>query len=136
MGLDVTKPVFGVKKRIIKAPISLHGCAGWSALCCSQAPEDRFSCVEAHMRKPDFVVGKQQRCSPACPSHSLFSIFVIHFLKNIILNLQNTIKPVLSGHSKRPKIGFQDRLSLNTMNWFKSIVECSKRAFCNTFDLH
>ena len=26
----------------------------------------------------------------------------------------NTVKPVLSGHSKRrPKIGFQDRLSLN-----------------------
>ena len=25
----------------------------------------------------------------------------------------NTVKPVLSGHSKRPKIGFQGRLSLN-----------------------
>ena len=34
--------------------------------------------------------------------------------KVLKLNLDNTVKPVLSGHSKRtPKIGFQDRLSLN-----------------------
>ena len=64
-----------------------------------------------------------------------------------------TVKSVLSGHSKRrhkigfqaqlllnavksiaePKIGFQARLLLNAV---KSIAECSKRAFCNTFDLH
>ena len=30
------------------------------------------------------------------------------------INVKLTVKPVLSGHSKRrPKIGFQDRLSLN-----------------------
>ena len=31
------------------------------------------------------------------------------------------------------KIGFQDHLLLNEV---KNIAECSKRAFCNTFDLH
>ena len=44
-----------------------------------------------------------------------------------------TVKPVFCGHSKwRPKIGFQDRLP----NAGQNIAECSKRAFCNTFDLH
>ena len=34
--------------------------------------------------------------------------------KEITYCLDDTVKPVLSGHSKRrPKIGFQDRLSLN-----------------------
>ena len=41
---------------------------------------------------------------------------------------------------RRPKIGFQDRVSLNAGEYrlmqVKSIAECSKRAFCNTFDLH
>ena len=46
----------------------------------------------------------------------------------------NTVKPALSGHSKKDeKLGFQDRLSLNAG---QSIAECSKRAFCNTFDMH
>ena len=41
-----------------------------------------------------------------------------------------TVKSVLSGRSKRrPKIGFQDRLSLNAGQKY-----CE--AFCNTFDLH
>ena len=45
-----------------------------------------------------------------------------------------TVKPVLSDQPKmRPKIGFQDQLSLNAG---QSIAECSLGAFCNTFDLH
>ena len=36
-------------KRITKALIILHKCAGWSALCCTQTPEDKFSRVEAHI---------------------------------------------------------------------------------------
>ena len=35
--------------------------------------------------------------------------------------------------SKRPKIGFQDQFHLMQV---KSIAECFKRTFCNTFDLH
>ena len=37
------------KKRISKALISLHGCAGWSAPLLFANHEDRFSCVEAHI---------------------------------------------------------------------------------------
>ena len=32
---------------------------------------------------------------------------------SVITNMDNPVKPVLSRHSKRPKFGFQDRLSLN-----------------------
>ena len=47
---------------------------------------------------------------------------------------EDTIKPVLSGHSKRrPKIGFQADYRLMQV---QSIAECSLGAFCNTFDLH
>ena len=45
-----------------------------------------------------------------------------------------TVKPVLSGHSKIEK-----RMVLKTnvsLMKVESIAECSKRAFCNTFDLH
>ena len=45
-----------------------------------------------------------------------------------------TVKSALSGYSiRRPKIGFQDQLSLNAG---QKNAEFSKRAFCNTFDLY
>ena len=45
-----------------------------------------------------------------------------------------TVKPVVSGHSKRrPKMVFKTNYCLMQI---KNIAECSKRAFCNTFDLH
>ena len=45
-----------------------------------------------------------------------------------------TVKPVFSGHSKRrPKLVCKTDCRLMQV---KSIAECSKRAFCNTFDLH
>ena len=46
----------------------------------------------------------------------------------------STVKPVLSGHSKKkPKLVFKTYYLLMQV---ESIAECSKRAFCNTFDLH
>ena len=48
--------------------------------------------------------------------------------------LYNTMKPVLSSHSKIDKTN-----ALKTggsLMQVESIAECSKRAFCNTFDLH
>ena len=46
-----------------------------------------------------------------------------------------TVKPILSGHYKRrPKIGFQDRLSLNAGQKYCRMLQ--KGAFCNTFDLN
>ena len=48
--------------------------------------------------------------------------------------LCDTVKPVLSGHSKRrPKLVYKTDYRLMQV---KSIAECSKGAFCNTFDLH
>ena len=48
--------------------------------------------------------------------------------------LMHTVKPVLSDHSKRDqKLAFKIKCCLMQV---KSIAECSKRAFCNTFDLH
>ena len=45
-----------------------------------------------------------------------------------------TVKPVLSGHSKIYKTMV---LKTNgSLMKVESIAECSKRAFCNTFDLH
>ena len=50
------------------------------------------------------------------------------------LKLKHIVKRVLSGHSKRrPKMFFKTDYHLMQV---KSIAECSKRAFCNTFDLH
>ena len=44
-----------------------------------------------------------------------------------------TVKPALSGHSKRKtKLVFKANYHLMQV---KHIAECSKRAFCNTFDL-
>ena len=46
----------------------------------------------------------------------------------------NTVKPVLSSHSKEDQ-----RLDFKTdchLMHVKRIAECSKRAFCNAFDLH
>ena len=46
----------------------------------------------------------------------------------------STVKPVLSGHLKidKTKISMTD----GSLMQVKSIAECSKRAFCNIFDLH
>ena len=46
----------------------------------------------------------------------------------------NTVKPVLSGHSK---IDQTKVLKTNgSLMKVESIAECSLEAFCNTFDLH
>ena len=52
----------------------------------------------------------------------------------MVQNYDITVKPVLSGHSKIDKTKV---LKTNgRLMKVESIVECSKRAFCNTFDLH
>ena len=51
-----------------------------------------------------------------------------------IASYYNTVKPVLSGHSKLVKT---KALKTNgILMKAKSIAECSLGAFCNTFDLH
>ena len=55
-------------------------------------------------------------------------------LKSFIFTVKSsiTVKPVLSGHSKRrPKIGFQDRRLL--IMQVKSIAECSKGSILQYF---
>ena len=46
---------------------------------------------------------KQRMLKEACVKVQLYQSSLLTY----------TVKPVLSGHSKRPKIGFQDHLSLN-----------------------
>ena len=54
--------------------------------------------------------------------------------KSNVLAQLNTVKPVLSRHSKIDKTKiFKTNGSLMQV---KSIAECSLGAFCNTFDLH
>ena len=49
-------------------------------------------------------------------------------------NNHYSVKPVLSGHSKIDKTKV---LKTNgSLMKVKSIAECSKKAFCNSFDLH
>ena len=51
-----------------------------------------------------------------------------------MLVLSSTVKPVLSDHpNKDQKLAFNTDYCLMQV---KSIAECSKRAFCNTLDLH
>ena len=48
--------------------------------------------------------------------------------------MSTTVKPVLSGHSKRnPKLIFKSDYRIMQV---KSIAECSLGAFCNSFDFH
>ena len=45
----------------------------------------------------------------------------------------NTVKPVLSGHSKtRPKLGFQDRLSLNAAKKYCRMLQREHSAILST----
>ena len=46
----------------------------------------------------------------------------------------NTVKPVLSGHSKIDKTKIL--MTIGSLMKVESIAECSLGAFCNTFDLH
>ena len=49
-------------------------------------------------------------------------------------HLKTTVKPVLSGHSKIDKT--KVLIAIGSLMKVESIAECSKRAFCNTYDLH
>ena len=65
---------------------------------------------------------------------SLLSLFLNEMITKLDKTLRTTVKPVLSGHSNIDKTtGLKDNGSLMKV---KSIAECSKRAFCNTSDLH
>ena len=58
----------------------------------------------------------------------------LHELQILSKQYMHTVKHVLSGHSKIDKIKV---LKTNgSLMKVESIAECSKRAFCNTFDLH
>ena len=46
----------------------------------------------------------------------------------------STVRPVLSGHTKIDKTKVLK--TIGSLMKVKSITECFKRAFCNTFDLH
>ena len=80
---------------------------------------------------PGFVINKG--ADQPAHLHRLISAVVIRILEIIVSKLA-AVKPVLSGHSKRrPKLIFKTYYRLMQV---KSIAECSKRSFCNTFNLH
>ena len=66
---------------------------------------------------------------------------VVHKISSMIRGIKSqiklphdTVKPVLSVRIQKDlKLGFKTNYSLMQV---KSIAECSKRAFCNTFNLH
>ena len=78
------------------------------------------------------------RCDWVCDSlHGLIWVstsVLLDFNIAEILYKCNAIKPVLSSPQKRrPKFVIKTDYRLMQV---KRIAECSKRAFCNTFDLH
>ena len=97
-------------KRITKALIRLRRCAGWSApLLFANLQRQVFSC-----RGP---IGINQ-CQSSCMIH----------------NFVYTVKPDLSGHSKRrAKIGFQDRLLLNAGQKYCRMLQGEHSAILLTF---
>ena len=48
----------------------------------------------------------------------------------------NTVKPVLSDHSKTDNLKTKDLKTNGSLMKVGSIAECSLGAFCNSFDLH
>ena len=57
------------------------------------------------------------------------------FLSELFVPAQvkSSVKPVLSGHSKRPKIGFQDRLLLNAGQKYCTMLQGEHSAILSTF---
>ena len=57
-----------------------------------------------------------------------------NYVLSVISTKKDTVKPEENDHSQKER-----NLVFNTnypLMQVKSIAECSKRAFCNTFDLH
>ena len=68
---------------------------------------------------------KQKKCFETCMPQLYFSTDA---------NKMPTVKPVLRGHSKRrPKIGFQDRLSLNAGQKYCRMLQGEHSAILLTF---
>ena len=86
-------------------------------LCCSQTPEGRFSSTSTFWGMVSIHVPFIQRTINLVPEHN-----------------NNTVKPVLSGNSKKQKTKVLK--TDGTLMQVESIAECSLGAFCNTFDLH
>ena len=94
-----------------------------------------FLCLNNLLFRKQYETRYQLSCKQ-CRSRSggFFRSTLFSLQHEFIIMNQNTVKPVLSGHSKRrSKIVFKTDYRLMQV---KIIAECSKRAFCNTFDLH
>ena len=64
------------------------------------------------------------------PQDTQLNTIMCIFLPKIKLN---TVKPVLSSHTKRPKIGFQDQISLNAGQKYCRMLQGEHSAILSTF---
>ena len=96
-------------------------------------------CIEHHTTFQEMTLISLCLLSNPFHSHALLYHCVLYAVfqrmnKIILSQTFNTVKPVLSSHSKKTKNWiFKTKYHLMQV---KSIAECSKRAFCNTFDMH
>ena len=82
---------------------------------------------------PMFLIRNKIR-SDQCLYLSLIGMHNVYTCYMQIFSVQATVKPVLSGHSKKDKTKV---LKTNgSLMKVERIAECSLGAFCNTFDLH
>ena len=76
-------------------------------------------CSKQNKKKAIFILTKTQKSPP--------------FLSVQCIKTKTTVKPVFSGHSKRPKIGFQDGLMLNAGQKYCSVLQGEHSAILLTF---
>ena len=71
-----------LKKRIVKVLISLHGYAGWSVPLLFAHTEDRFPCIEAHLKNTIvfFCSSSSRKCTKyeTCTNLNRFHILNIY----------------------------------------------------------
>ena len=105
---------------------------GWERLSWAQSfPHSEFIGIST-------LWGREKSCQvqPSPHSEMLLPFYTLYhsILQSGLSDNLATVRPVLSGHSKRrPKMVFKPDYRLMQI---KSIAECSKIAFCNTFHLH
>ena len=122
-------------KQMTKVLIRLCRCTGWSAPLLSIYSKVRFFLINAQLIS-QFMRFWYLLHMPAAKAPMSLAIHTVSPEPSLLAHTKNgyTVKPVLRDHLKidKTKVSTTD----GSLMQVKSIAECSKRAFCNTFDLH